>query len=303
MKHKNFLACLIALLLVFATAATLGACGGSDEPAAEEPPQTEEQTPPAEEEPAADTLETFTPGKLTIATGNPAWAPWVIDDKPESGEGFEAALAYAVAEKLGFAKEDVVWVRTDFDTAIQPGPKDFDFNLQQYSVTEERKQVVDFSSSYYKEPLVVVMKKDSKFAGAKTLADLKGALFGAASGDIAVQFTTELIAPDQEPQVYNNLADVFSNLNSGQIDATILGLLSANYVVNIEGEQITDGIILGKIVGSEEKTEGLGLLLSKDNPLTPAVSAAVDALWADGTIDKLKSEWLADLDVSLPELQ
>jgi len=89
---------------------------------------------------------TLTEGKITVATGEPAYYPYVLDDAPDSGEGFEAAVAYAVAEELGFAPEDVIWVRTTFEAAIQPGPKGFDFNLQQYTITEERAQNVDFSS-------------------------------------------------------------------------------------------------------------------------------------------------------------
>ena len=123
-----------------------------------------------------------TDGKLTIGTGEPAYYPWVIDDKPESGEGFEAAIAYAVAEQLGFAKDDVVWVRTTFDEAIAPGPKNFDFNLQQYSITDERKQNVDFSSPYYETTQVVITTETSKAAGAKSIADLKDFLIGAQTG-------------------------------------------------------------------------------------------------------------------------
>ncbi|MDR1293181.1 MAG: ABC transporter substrate-binding protein [Clostridiales Family XIII bacterium] len=295
-----------ALLLAFALAFALAACGGgaSEESApAEEEPAAEEGADAAQtEDPVADTtsgadeLQTITPGKLTVATGDPAWAPWVLNDDPASGEGYEAALVYKIADQLGFAPEDVVWTRSDFDAAIQPGPKDFDFNLQQYSITPERKEVVDFSSPYYKEPLVIVVKDDNPFAGATTLAELKGAVFGAASGDIATQVTEEKIAPDKEVQLFENLSDVFAALNSGQIDATICGLLTGDYVINIENEQVDGGIILGSVDGSEDSTEGLGLLLEKDSPLTPKVTESVDALRDDGTLDQLKGEWLSNLE-------
>lgn len=121
------------------------------------------------------TQQTYKPGKLTIATGQPAYEPWVMNDKPESGEGYEAAVAYAVADKLGFKKSDVVWTRTAFDTAIAPGAKDWDFNIQQFGITDERKKAVDFSSSYYNDSQSVVVKKDSKFANATKVSDLKGA--------------------------------------------------------------------------------------------------------------------------------
>jgi polar amino acid transport system substrate-binding protein len=309
-KMKRTIRIIAALALAFALAFTLVACGGGEAPASDAPADESAETAPTDEatdessEPeaaesasgAAD-LQTVTPGKLTIATGDPAWAPWVLNDDPESGEGYEAAVAYKVAEKLGFPKEDVVWVRSDFDAAIQPGPKDFDFNLQQYSITPERKEVVDFSSSYYKEPLVIITKKDNPFAGATSLEELKGAVFGAASGDIAIQYTEEKINPDKEVQIFENLSDVFAALNNDQIDATIVGLLTGDYVINVEGEQVKDGVIIGSVEGSEDATEGLGLLLQKDSPLTPAVTEAVDALRADGTLDELKGSYLGDLEV------
>ncbi|MDR1043344.1 MAG: ABC transporter substrate-binding protein [Clostridiales Family XIII bacterium] len=305
MKKKTMM--IVTLLLAFSLTFALSSCGGNN--TADE--ESADTTTPAEE-PAADadadvTAEDdagaiaeeepyITPGKLTVATGDPAWAPWVLNDDPASGEGYEAALVYKIAEKLGFAPEDVVWIRSDFDAAIQPGPKDFDFNLQQYSITPERREVVDFSSPYYKEPLVIVMKEDNPFAKATTLAELKGAVFGAASGDIATQVTEAKINPDKEVQLFENLADVFAALNSGQIDATICGLLTGDYVINIEGEQVDGGVIVGAVDGSEDATEGLGLLLQKDSPLTPKVTEVIDALRADGTLDELKGEWLSNLE-------
>jgi len=243
-------------------------------------------------------LPTLAPGKLTVATGEPAWEPWVLNDAPETGEGFEAALAYAVAERLGFAKEDVVWVRTQFEEAIQPGPKSFDFNLQQYSVTEGRKAVVDFSSVYYKEPLAVVVKEDGPFANAMSVADLRGALFGAASGDIAVQYSQDVIQPDQQVQVFNDLAAVAQALNTGQIDAMVAGVTTADYLTY---EQVEGGKVVGVLGGSEDVTDGLALVLDKDSPLTEFVNAALDEMLADGTVDALKAEWLGQYDVPILE--
>ncbi|MDR2657454.1 MAG: ABC transporter substrate-binding protein [Oscillospiraceae bacterium] len=239
-------------------------------------------------------LPTLTPGKLTIGTGEPAWEPWVLNDAPETGEGFEAALAYAVAERLGFAAEDVVWVRTQFEEAIQPGPKSFDFNLQQYSVTEPRRAAVDFSSVYYREPLAVVVKADGPFAKVASIADLKDAVFGAASGDIAVSFTQENIKPTQQVQVFNDLAAVAQALNAGQIDAMVAGVTTADYLTY---DQVEGGVVAGVLAGSELVTDGLALVLDKDSPLTDAVTAAVDSLLADGSIDALKTLWLGQYDV------
>jgi polar amino acid transport system substrate-binding protein len=285
MKMNKKLTLILSVLLIIAMVFAMVACGGED--------KKDDDAAKSDD----NALQTLTPGKLTIATGEPAWEPWVLNDDPESGEGFEAAVAYAVAEELGFAKEDVVWVRTQFDEAISPGPKDFDFNLQQYDIIPERLQVVDFSSSYYQAPLVVITKEDSKFANAKTFADLKDAIFAVPAGDVAGQFLSEKVQPAKEAQVLNNLSDVFTQLNNGQIDATVVGLLTGDYVINIEGEQVENGTIVGSLAGSDTFTDGLGLLLPKDSPLTTAVTAAVDKLRDSGKLEELKSTWLSDYNI------
>ena len=153
---------------------------------------------------SAESLQTLTTGKLTVATGEPAFYPWVIDNAPESGEGFEAAVAYAVAQQLGFAKEDVVWVRTTFDGAVTPGAKTFDFNLQQFSITEERKAAVDFSSPYYSAPQAVVTYKGSAIEGKTTIAELKGSKLGVAVATTSLDYVKDQIGV--EPQVFNDNA-------------------------------------------------------------------------------------------------
>jgi polar amino acid transport system substrate-binding protein len=274
----------LALFAAAALTLTLTACGSDDSDTATSGASGTENA-----------LQTLTPGKLTIATGLPAYPPWVEDDAPESGKGYEAALAYAIAEKLGFAKEDVVWVRTTFEEAIQPGAKNFDFNMQQYSILDSRKEIVDFSPAYYREPFAVVTNKSNKFAGATTIAELKDAKFGAASGDIAYDVTNETFAPTQEVASFNDLAAVTQALNAGQIDALVVGVTTADYMVSF-GE-VEDGVILGSIAGSENRTGGIGALLEKDSPLTAAVTAAVNELIADGTLDALQKEWLGQYDV------
>ncbi|GHV27254.1 amino acid ABC transporter substrate-binding protein [Clostridia bacterium] len=243
---------------------------------------------------AVSAYPTLTEGKLTVGTGEPAWVPWVIDDNPESGEGFEAALVYAIAERLGYAPENVVWVRTQFEEAIQPGPKNFDFNLQQYSVTEERKAVVDFSTPYYKEPLAVVVKADGAFADASSIADLKDALFGAASGDIAVMYTQDNIQPTTQIQVYNDLAAVAQALNAGQIDALVAGITTADYITE---SQVDNGKVVGVLKNSENVAEGLALVFDKDSALTPIVSAVIDGMIEDGSLEELMKLWLGQYDV------
>lgn len=242
--------------------------------------------------------DTITAGKLTIGTGNPAYEPWVVGDAPESGEGFEAAVAYAVAEKLGFKAADVVWVRTTFDEAIAPGAKNFDFNLQQYSITEERKANVDFSSAYYETAQVVVTVAGSPAAAATSIADLKGYLLGAATGTTSYDAIGSVIKPTQKAQAFNSNDDAKAALTNGQVDAIVLDLPTALYASCCE----LDG---GKIVGqlpTAAKGDQFGLVLDKGSKLTAAVTKAIDELRADGTLAKLEEKWLT-ADAGVPVLK
>jgi len=236
----------------------------------------------------------LTEGTFTVGTGEPAYYPWVIDDAPESGEGFEAAVAYAVAEELGFAEEDVVWVRTTFEQAIAPGPKDFDVNLQQFSITEERAEAVDFSSPYYETTQVVITVEGSPAASAASIADLKPLLIGAQTGTTSLDAIEEVIAPDAGAQVFNTNDDAKLALQSGQVDAIVVDLPTAFYLTGVE---LDGGVIIGQLPGTEGADQ-FGLVLEKDSPLTDDVTAAVDALREDGTLDALAEEWLGDDDTA-----
>ena len=241
-------------------------------------------------EAAPDELQTITAGKLTIGTGLPAYEPWVVGDAPESGEGFEAAVAYAIAAELGFASEDVVWVRTTFDEAIAPGAKNFDFNLQQYSITPERQEAVDFSSPYYSTAQTVITVAGSKAAEATSLADLKGLLIGAATGTTSFSAIETVIAPTAGAQAFNSNDDAKAALANGQVDAIVVDLPTAFYLTAVE---LDGGKILGQLAGAEAG-DSFGLVLDKGSPLTAAVSAAVDALRANGRLAELETIWLAD---------
>lgn len=243
------------------------------------------------------TQQTVTPGKLTIATGDPAYEPWVLNDDPESGEGYEAAVAYAVAEQLDFDADDVVWTRTTFDAAIAPGPKDWDMNIQQFGITDERKQAVDFSSGYYKDTRAVIVKKDGKFADATSLADLKDAVIGATVGTQGYTYAKEKI--NDNVQTFNDDASLAQALDAGQIDALVADTTVCVYMV--QSGQVADGVVIGRIAGSEDK-DGMGIVLPKDSPLTEATTKAVDDLEADGTLQKLQDQWLAEYTSDLPEL-
>ncbi len=245
------------------------------------------------------TSEYVTDGKLTIATGEPAYFPYVIDDDPASGEGFESAVAYAIADELGFAAEDVVWVRTGFDAAIAPGPKDFDFNIQQYSVTPERQQSVDFSSTYYAADQAVITTEGSAAAGANSIADLTDLLIGAATGTTSLAAVEQVIAPTQGAQVFNNNDEAKLALESGQVDAIVVDVPTAFYITGVE---LDGGIIVGSLPAIEGATDEWGVLLAKDSPLTDDVTAAVDVLRENGTLDALVAQWLG-ADAGVPALQ
>ena len=244
-------------------------------------------TPAVKADPSA--LPTVTAGKLTIGTGNPAYEPWVVGDKPESGEGYEAAVAYAVAAELGFAPEDVVWVRTSFDEAIAPGVKNFDFNLQQYSITDDRKKSVDFSSPYYETAQTVITVKGSKAASAKTIADLKGLTIGAATGTTSFDAIEKVIKPTSGAQAFNSNDDAKAALTAGQVDAIVVDLPTALYLTAVE---LDGGQIIGQLDGAAAGDK-FGLVLDKGSKLTAKVSAAVEALKANGTLKKLQDKWLA----------
>jgi polar amino acid transport system substrate-binding protein len=241
---------------------------------------------------AAETTETITAGKLTIGTGEPAYGPWVLNDDPESGEGFEAAVAYAVATELGYAAEDVVWVRTTFEEAIQPGPKNFDFNLQQYSITEERKANVDFSDPYYQTTQTVITVAGSKAEKVTDLAGLKGLLVGAATGTTSFTSIEEFIKPTAGAKVYNNNDDAKQALAAGQLDALVVDYPTALFISCCD-EVLTGPKILGQISGAQGD-DSFGLVLDKGSSLTAKVNAALKTLRDNGTLAELEKKWLTD---------
>jgi polar amino acid transport system substrate-binding protein len=235
-------------------------------------------------------LQTITPGKFTVATGSPAFPPWMIDDKPENGKGYESALTYAVAKQLGYTDADVVWLRTTFDSAIAPGPKKFDVNIQQFTISEDRKKAVDFSSGYYDLTQAVVTYAGSPIEKVTTVAGLKDAKLGAAVGTTSLTAIDTVIAPSSKAKVYNNNEDAVAALKAKQIDGLVVDLPTAFYVAF---GQLDNGAIVGQLPNTADQKEQLGYLLAKGSPLTACVTQAVDALRADGTLAKLQDQWLA----------
>lgn len=240
---------------------------------------------------AAD--KTLTDGTLTIATGNPAYYPWVMNDAPESGEGFEAAVAYAIADKMGFAAENVAWVRTSFDEAIQPGAKNFDFNMQQYSITPEREEMIDFSLPYFTSPMAVLTTQSVIDGGAQaSVESLKGLVWGAVATTTALPILTDVIQPDSDPLLYNDNADVNAAIMAGQIDAALYDLPTALYLSAVV---VDGGALLGQFPAeNSERPDQFGLLMEDGNPLKECVDAAITELTESGELAAIESQWLAD---------
>lgn len=233
-----------------------------------------------------DTLPLKTAGQLTVATGEPAFLPWVGDDNPEGGDGFEAALVYALAAEMDVA--NVVWTRTGFDAAIAPGSKDYDFNIQQFSITEEREQVVDFSDGYYQVEQAIIGASDSAAASAASVDDLKELKLGAAIGTTSLDYIEENIEPDATAAVFDDNVAAKSAFDAGQVDGIVFDLPTAYYITAVE---ITDASILG-VLPREGSPEELGMLFEDGSPLVPCVNEALANLHNDGTIESLEDEWL-----------
>ena len=238
---------------------------------------------------AKDQLKVKTPGKLSVGTDNPVYEPWFKDNKPANGQGFESAVAYAVAKQLGFGQPDVVWTTASFNSVIAPGPKSFDLDINEVSITTDRKKSVDFSSGYYDVTQAVVTVKGSKIAGAKSIADLKSAKLGAQVGTTSYTTITDVIKPTAKPAVFNTNDDAKLALSNGQIDGLVLDLPTALYEANAD---LKNGMLVGQFENGSAAPEQFGLVLDKGSALTTCVSKAVDALRADGTLKQLEQQWL-----------
>ncbi|MFF4955889.1 ABC transporter substrate-binding protein [Streptomyces sp. NPDC001222] len=236
-------------------------------------------------------LATKTSGRLTIATDEPAYEPWFKDDKPSDGKGFESAVAYAVAGRLGYGQSAVVWQSVPFNKAFAPGEKTFDFDINQVSISTERKQAVDFSSGYYDVRQAVIALKGSKAAQAKSIADLRALRLGAQVGTTSLDYITDVVKPTRQPAAYAKNDQAKSALKNGQVDAVVTDLPTAFYITAAE---VTDAKIVGQFENQGDTPEQFGLVLDKGSALTPCVTSAVDALRKDGTLARLEKQWLSD---------
>ncbi|MER6205235.1 MULTISPECIES: ABC transporter substrate-binding protein [unclassified Streptomyces] len=236
-------------------------------------------------------LATQTSGKLTIATDEPAYEPWFEDDKPANGKGFESAVAYAVAKQLGYDKSAVVWQSVPFNKAFAPGVKTFDFDINQVSISTERKKAVDFSSGYYDVRQAVIALKGSKAAKATGIAGLKGLKLGAQVGTTSLNYISDVVKPTQQEAAFSKNDQAVSALKNGQVDAIVVDLPTAFYITSAE---VTNAKIVGQFENQGGTPEQFGLVLDKGSDLTSCVSSAVDALRKDGTLAALEKQWLSD---------
>ncbi len=244
-----------------------------------------------------ETLEPYKEGQLTIATDDPAYPPWFQNNDPTNGKGYESAVAYAVAEELGFSKDEVEWVTVPFNASYQPGPKDFDFDINQISITPKRAEQVTFSEGYYDAAQAIITMKDSSYADAGSLADFADAKIGAQVGTTSLEAIETEIDPDNDPSVFDDTNAATKALQNGQVDAIVADLPSAFYIT---AAVLSDSTIAGQFQTSGA-TEQFGMLLELNNPLVECLNQAVAALDSDGTLDQLEQRWLSE-SVDVPEL-
>jgi len=251
---------------------------------------------------APESLALKTAGVLTLSTDNPAYSPWFqggnegaevwigdYNNDPVNGEGYEGAVAYALAAKLGFTADKVTWIVTAFDQSFAPGDKAFDLFMNQVSIKADRAEAVDFSQGYYDVAQGIVTVEGSKIAGATSIADLKGAKLGTQIGTTSYDAILNVIAPDLEPAVFNTMDEAVAALQAGQIDGVVADVPTTFYM---RDAQLDGGVIIGQLKGTDNGAEQFGVVLQKGSPLTACVNIAIDALKADGTLDALLLEWI-----------
>ncbi|MEW2521458.1 ABC transporter substrate-binding protein [Actinacidiphila alni] len=278
------------LLATTVMAAALAGCSPQDDTAASGTPASSSAA-ATSASCTASALPTHTAGKLTVGTDNPAYDPWFSDDKPSNGKGYESAVAYAVAKQLGFTPGQVVWQTVPFNSAFSPGVKNFDFDINQVSISADRKKAVDFSPGYYDVRQAVVARKGSPIANARTLADLKDAKLGAQVGTSSLDTITDVVKPSKQPAVYQRNDLAVAALKNGQVDGIVVDLPTAFYIT---GAQVPGAKVVGQFDTAGAPSEQFGLVLDKGSKLTACVSAAVTKLRTDGTLAALEKQWLSD---------
>ena len=282
----------------------LAACAPVEEDAEPAAPETTADSTTAGESPsddacATEALDLKNPGRLTVGTDSPAFEPWFSDNDPTNGEGFESAVAYAVAEELGFGEAQVDWVKVPFNNSYAPGEKDFDFDINQISITPARAEVVDFSDGYYEASQALIALKDSPAADATTVEELSGLTLGAQTGTTSLTVIRDVIQPEQQEGVFDDTNAAKQALNNGQIDGFLADLPTAFFITAVE---IPKATIVGQFQPAEGEKEEFGLLFEKGSELVPCVNEALASLRDSGTLADLEQQWLSDV-VDVPVLQ
>ncbi|HEY1356495.1 MAG TPA: ABC transporter substrate-binding protein [Solirubrobacterales bacterium] len=273
-------------ILVLALLALVAGCGSSES----------DSTGAATASDCKGELPTKKEGTLTVGTDKPAYPPYFENDDPTNGEGFESAVAYAIAKNLGFSKEKVDWTVVPFNSSYAPGPKDFDFDVNQISITPTREKAVDFSAPYYTANQAVVALKSSEAAEATSLEDLKSAKIGVQIGTTSLDGVEEKIEPDDRPEVFNSSNDVVTALKNEQIDAVVVDLPTALYLTAV---QVPNAKVVGQF--SVPGGDQWGALLEKESKLTPCVSEAIEELEESGELEEITQRWMSKA-AGAPEL-
>jgi polar amino acid transport system substrate-binding protein len=276
---------LLPLALLIALLGVVAGCGDDDD----SDETTETTAAVSAEDCQADQLGTLEEGTLTVATDSPAFPPYFEDDDPTNGKGFESAVAYAIAGELGFSEDQVEWVVEPFNRSFAPGPKEFDFDVNQISITEKRAEAVDFSSPYYTASQAVVALKGSGAASATSLADLGNTQFGVQIGTTSLDAVNESIQPATEPQVFDTSNDVVTALKQEQVEAVVVDVPTAFFLTAV---QVPEGTIVGQF--SAPGGDEWGALLEKDSPLTDCVSFAIDSLRDSGELAEIEQTWISE---------
>lgn len=236
------------------------------------------------------TMKTHKKGVFTFGADQPVYEPWYVKNDPTNGQGFESAVAYATATRLGYTRAQVKWTRVTFNAVIAPGPKNFDADLDEVSITAVRKKSLDFSSGYYDVTQAVIALKGTKAAAVHTIAGLRGLKLGAQVGTTSYTAITNVIKPTRSPSVFNSNDDAKAALKNGQIDALVVDLPTAFYITSA---QLDNGVIVGQLPNGSATPEQFGMVLDKGSSLTSCVTQAVNALRKDGTLTKLADKWLS----------
>jgi len=296
------------LVLVLALSLLAASCG-SDDDTEDAAGTTDAATTAAAPDCEKESLELVSDGTLTIGTDNPAFPPWFEGGSPEgsdweindpaTGEGFESAIAYAVAGELGFTDDEVEWIAVPFNNSFRPGPKDFDFDINQISVTDERDRAVDFSDSYYEVNQALVALQDTPITEASSAGELAEFQLGAQVGTTSLTYIEDNIQPEAEPRVYDTSNDVVAALNGSQIDGIVVDLPTAFFLVG--AEEVKNGTVVGQFPSTGGQ-EHFGMLFEEGSPLRDCVNEALAALTEDGTLEEIQQQWLSE-NTSAPVLE